>query len=104
MPVIRKGRVGDFIRGADTWLHSSQMLFFSFAWVVLLGVIVAAALSVVYVYLFSEKCALNNALTYIWAHLRGLLSPFSSISVGDCVPVIGGSDVPLNMVTEEQFF
>lgn len=104
MPVIRKGRIGDFIRGADTWLHSNQMLFFSFAWVVLLGVVIAAALSVIYVYLFSDKCDLSNALTYFVAHLKGLLSPFSSISVGECVPVKKGSDIPLKMITEEQFF
>lgn len=104
MPVIRKGRTGDFIRGADTWLHSNQMLFFSSAWVVLLGVIMAAALSIIYVYLFSDKCVVSNTFTYFLAHLKGLLNPFSSISVGECVPVGKGSNLPLSLITEEQFF
>ncbi|ELC0993272.1 hypothetical protein RII75_003551, partial [Vibrio cholerae] len=41
MATIRKGRVGDFVRGADTWLHSQQMLLFSGIWIFLPGVLLA---------------------------------------------------------------
>lgn len=104
MPEIRKGRIGDFIRGADTWLHGQQMFLFSFAWLVLLGFMLAAVVSFIYVWVSVDKCALSNAITYYWAHLKGMIHPFSSISISECVPIEGNGTLPLKFVTEEQFF
>lgn len=104
MPEIRKGRIGDFIRGADTWLHGQQMFLFSFAWLVLLGLIVAAVVSFMYVWVSMDKCALGNAITYYWAHVKGMIHPFSSISISECVPIEGNNSLPLKFVAEEQFF
>ncbi|NOH57646.1 type IV secretion system DNA-binding domain-containing protein [Alteromonas sp. 07-89-2] len=104
MPEIRKGKVGDFIRGADTWLHGQQMFFFSFAWLVLLGLIIATVVSCLYIWVSLDKCVLSNAITYCWAHLKGLIQPFSSITISECVPIEGNSTLPLKVITEEQFF
>ena len=104
MPEIRKGKIGNFIRGADTWLHGQQMFFFSFAWLVLLGLILAAALSIIYIWLSLDKCTLSNSATYYWAQLKGLIHPYSSIAIGECVPLGNSSSIPLKLVTEEQFF
>lgn len=104
MPEIRKGRVGDFIRGADTWLHGQQMFLFSFAWLILLGLILAAVVSFIYVWVSMDKCALSNTVTYYWAHLKGMIHPFSSVSISECVPIEGNGTLPLKLVTEEQFF
>ena len=104
MPEIRKGKIGNFIRGADTWLHGQQMFFFSFAWLVLLGLILAAALSLIYIWLSLDKCTLSNSATYYWAQLKGLIHPYSSIAIGECVPLGSNSSIPLKLVMEEQFF
>lgn len=104
MPEIRKGKIGNFIRGADTWLHGQQMFFFSFAWLVLLGLILAAALSIIYIWLSLDKCTLSNSATYYWAQLKGLIHPYSSIAIGECVPLGSNSSIPLKLVMEEQFF
>jgi hypothetical protein len=104
MPEIRKGRIGNFIRGADTWLHGQQMFLFSFAWLVLLGFILAAVVSFMYAWVSVDKCVLGNAITYYWAHLKALIHPFSSITIGECVPIDGSNTLPLEVVTEERFF
>ncbi|WP_236075068.1 type IV secretion system DNA-binding domain-containing protein [Marinobacter nauticus] len=104
MPEIRKGRIGNFIRGADTWLHGQQMFFFSFAWLVLLGLLLATALSLIYIWLSLDKCTLSNSATYYWAQLKGLIHPYSSIATGECVPLGSNSSIPLKLVMEEQFF
>ncbi|EEW2237428.1 DUF87 domain-containing protein [Escherichia coli] len=104
MPEIRKGLIGDFIRGADTWLHGNQMLLFSSAWVILLGVILAAVSSLIYTWIFSDMCSVGNAFTYYLAHIKSLILPFSSVSIGECVPIEGRSNLPLKLVIEEQFF
>ncbi|WP_018982177.1 type IV secretion system DNA-binding domain-containing protein [Salinimonas chungwhensis] len=104
MPEIRKGKIGNFIRGADTWLHGQQMFFFSFAWLVLLGLLLATALSLIYIWLSLDKCTLSNSATYYWAQLKGLIHPYSSIAIGECVPLGSNSSIPLKLVMEEQFF
>lgn len=104
MPEIKKGRIGNFIRGADTWLHGQQMFLFSFAWLVLLGLVLASVASFIYTWLSFDECILNNAITYYWAHLKVLIHPFSSITIGECVPIEGKGTVPLEVVTEERFF
>lgn len=104
MPEIRKGKIGNFIRGADTWLHGQQMFFFSFAWLVLLGLLLAAVLSLIYIWLSLDKCTLSNSATYYWAQLKGLIHPYSSIAIGECVPLGNNSSIPLKLITEEQFF
>jgi type IV conjugative transfer system coupling protein TraD len=103
MPEIRKGRIGDFIRGSDTWLHGSQMFFFSAAWIILFGIIISLLVASIYSWIVTDECAFSNAYTYCWAKLKSLVAPFSSVGIGSCVPV-EAKTVPSTFVTGEAFF
>lgn len=104
MATIRKGRVGDFVRGADTWLHSQQMLLFSGIWIFLPGVLLAIVGGLLYIGIDADKCVLQNANTYIWAQLKGLVQPFSSVTVGTCVALDGRDSLPSSVVINEPLF
>ncbi|WP_109402159.1 type IV secretion system DNA-binding domain-containing protein [Proteus terrae] len=104
MATIRKGRVGDFVRGADTWLHSQQMLLFSGVWIFLPGVLLAIVGGLLYIGIDADKCVLQNANTYIWAQLKGLVQPFSSVTVGTCVALDGRDSLPSSVVINEPLF
>lgn len=104
MPEIRKGRIGDFVRGADTWLHSNQMLLLSLTWVILLGAVIAVSISLVYVWLFSERCLFSNTVVFYWAQLKSLTQPFSFVTVNECLPIEGANRLPVRLIIEESFF
>ncbi|HGE6099928.1 TPA: type IV secretion system DNA-binding domain-containing protein [Vibrio cholerae] len=104
MATIRKGRVGDFVRGADTWLHSQQMLLFSGIWVFLPGVLLAIVVGLLYLWVDADKCVLQNTSTYLWAQLKGLVQPFSSVTVGTCVALDGRESLPSSVVINEPLF
>ncbi|EJL8267743.1 type IV secretion system DNA-binding domain-containing protein [Vibrio cholerae] len=104
MATIRKGRVGDFVRGADTWLHSQQMLLFSGIWIFLPGVLLAIVGGLLYIGIDADKCVLQNANTYIWAQLKGLVQPFSSVTVETCVALDGRDSLPSSVVINEPLF
>ena len=104
MATIRKGRVGDFVRGADTWLHSQQMLLFSGIWIFLPGVLLAIVGGLLYLWIDADKCVLQNASTYLLAQLKGLVQPFSSVSIGTCIAVDGRDSLPSSVVINEPLF
>ncbi|WKC42261.1 type IV secretion system DNA-binding domain-containing protein [Shewanella algae] len=104
MATIRKGRIGDFVRGADTWLHSQQMLLFSGIWIFLPGVLLAIVGGLLYIGIDADKCVLQNASTYLWAQLKGLVQPFSSVTVGTCVALDGRDSLPSSVVINEPLF
>ena len=104
MATIRKGRVGDFVRGADTWLHSQQMLLFSGIWIFLPGVLLAIVGGLLYLWIDADKCVLQNASTYLWAQLKALVQPFSSVTVGTCVALDGRDSLPSSVVINEPLF
>ncbi len=104
MATIRKGRVGDFVRGADTWLHSQQMLLFSGIWIFLPGVLLAIVGGLLYLWIDADKCVLQNASTYIWAQLKALVQPFSSVTIGTCVALDGRDSLPSSVVINEPLF
>ncbi|MBO2593520.1 type IV secretion system DNA-binding domain-containing protein [Shewanella algae] len=104
MATIRKGRVGDFVRGADTWLHSQQMLLFSGIWIFLPGVFLAIVMGLLYLWVDADKCVLQNTSTYLWAQLKGLVQPFSSVTVGTCVALDGRESLPSSVVINEPLF
>lgn len=104
MATIRKGRIGDFVRGADTWLHSQQMLLFSGIWIFLPGVLLAIAVGFLYLWIDSDKCVLQNASTYLLAQLKGLVQPFSIVSIGTCIAVDGRDSLPSSVVINEPLF
>lgn len=104
MATIRKGRVGDFVRGADTWLHSQQMLLFSGMWIFLPGVLLAIVGGLLYLWIDADKCVLQNASTYLWAQLKALVQPFSSVTIGTCVALDGRDSLPSSVVINEPLF
>ncbi|ENJ1614213.1 type IV secretion system DNA-binding domain-containing protein [Vibrio parahaemolyticus] len=104
MATIRKGRVGDFVRGADTWLHSQQMLLFSGIWIFLPGVLLAIVGGLLYIGIDADKCVLQNASTYLWAQLKALVQPFSSLTIGACVALDGRDSLPSSVVINEPLF
>lgn len=104
MATIRKGRIGDFVRGADTWLHSQQMLLFSGIWIFLPGVLLAIVGGLLYLWIDADKCVLQNASTYLLAQLKGLVQPFSSVSIGTCIAVDGRDSLPSSVVINEPLF
>ncbi len=104
MATIRKGRVGDFVRGADTWLHSQQMLLFSGIWIFLPGVLLAIVGCLLYIGIDADKCVLQNASTYLWAQLKALVQPFSSLTIGTCVALDGRDSLPSSVVINEPLF
>ncbi|RZP95088.1 type IV secretion system DNA-binding domain-containing protein [Vibrio vulnificus] len=104
MATIRKGRVGDFVRGADTWLHSQQMLLFSGIWIFLPGVLLAIVGGLLYIGIDADKCVLQNAITYLWAQLKALIQPFSSLTIGTCVALDGRDSLPSSVVINEPLF
>lgn len=104
MATIRKGRVGDFVRGADTWLHSQQMLLFSGIWIFLPGVLLAIVGGLLYIGIDADKCVLQNASTYLWAQLKALVQPFSSLAIGTCVALDGRDSLPSSVVINEPLF
>ncbi|WP_335912710.1 type IV secretion system DNA-binding domain-containing protein [Shewanella indica] len=104
MATIRKGRVGDFVRGADTWLHSQQMLLFSGIWIFLPGVLLAIVGGLLYLWIDADKCVLQNASTYLWAQLKTLVQPFSSVTIGTCVALDGRDSLPSSVVINEPLF
>ncbi|ENP8181823.1 type IV secretion system DNA-binding domain-containing protein [Shewanella xiamenensis] len=104
MATIKKGRIGDFVRGADTWLHSQQMLLFSGIWIFLPGVLLAIVGGLLYLLIDADKCVLQNASTYLWAQLKGLVQPFSSVTVGTCVALDGRESLPSSVVINEPLF
>ncbi|HDY7752873.1 TPA: type IV secretion system DNA-binding domain-containing protein [Vibrio vulnificus] len=104
MATIRKGRVGDFVRGADTWLHSQQMLLFSGIWIFLPGVLLAIGGGLLYIGIDADKCVLQNASTYLWAQLKALVKPFSSLTIGTCVALDGRDSLPSSVVINEPLF
>ncbi len=104
MATIRKGRVGDFVRGADTWLHSQQMLLFSGIWIFLPGVLLAIVGGLLYLWIDADKCVLQNASTYLWAQLKALVQPFSSLTIGTCVALDGRDSLPSSVVINEPLF
>ncbi|MCD8561439.1 MAG: type IV secretion system DNA-binding domain-containing protein [Shewanella xiamenensis] len=104
MATIRKGRIGDFVRGADTWLHSQQMLLFSGIWIFLPGVLLAIVGGLLYLWVDADKCVLQNTSTYLWAQLKGLVQPFSSVTVGTCVALDGRESLPSSVVINEPLF
>ncbi|EGQ8315292.1 hypothetical protein BBL91_08910 [Vibrio parahaemolyticus] len=104
MATIRKGRVGDFVRGADTWLHSQQMLLFSGIWIFLPGVLLAIVGGLLYIGIDADKCVLQNANTYLWAQLKALVQPFSSLTIGTCVALDGRDSLPSSVVINEPLF
>ncbi|MDL3985889.1 type IV secretion system DNA-binding domain-containing protein [Shewanella xiamenensis] len=104
MATIRKGRIGDFVRGADTWLHSQQMLLFSGIWIFLPGVLLAIVGGLLYLWIDADKCVLQNTSTYLWAQLKGLVQPFSSVTVGTCVALDGRESLPSSVVINEPLF
>ncbi|NMD51516.1 type IV secretion system DNA-binding domain-containing protein [Shewanella sp. DNRA4] len=104
MATIRKGRIGDFVRGADTWLHSQQMLLFSGIWIFLPGVLLAIIGGLLYLWIDADKCVLQNTSTYLWAQLKGLVQPFSSVTVGTCVALDGRESLPSSVVINEPLF
>ncbi|EKF9762304.1 type IV secretion system DNA-binding domain-containing protein [Vibrio cholerae] len=104
MATIRKGRVGDFVRGADTWLHSQQMLLFSGIWIFLPGVLLAIVGGLLYIWIDADKCVLQNASTYLWAQLKALVQPFSSVTIGTCVALDGRDSLPSSVVINEPLF
>ncbi|MBG2935148.1 type IV secretion system DNA-binding domain-containing protein [Proteus mirabilis] len=104
MATIRKGRVGDFVRGADTWLHSQQMLLFSGIWIFLPGVLLAIVVGLLYLWVDADKCVLQNASTYLWAQLKALVQPFSSVTIGTCVALDGRDSLPSSVVINEPLF
>ncbi|TVL52130.1 hypothetical protein AYI98_04860 [Shewanella algae] len=104
MATIRKGRVGDFVRGADTWLHSQQMLLFSGIWIFLPGVLLAIVGGLLYIGIDADKCVLQNASTYLWAQLKALVQPFSSVTIGTCVALDGRDSLPSSVVINEPLF
>ncbi|EGR4373089.1 DUF87 domain-containing protein [Vibrio cholerae] len=104
MATIRKGRVGDFVRGADTWLHSQQMLLFSGIWIFLPGVLLAIVGGLLYIWIDADKCVLQNASTYLWAQLKALVQPFSSVTIGTCVVLDGRDSLPSSVVINEPLF
>lgn len=104
MATIRKGRVGDFVRGADTWLHSQQMLLFSGIWIFLPGVLLAIVGGLLYIGIDADKCVLQNASTYLWAQLKVLVQPFSSLTIGTCVALDGRDSLPSSVVINEPLF
>ncbi|HIF5660089.1 TPA: type IV secretion system DNA-binding domain-containing protein [Vibrio parahaemolyticus] len=104
MATIRKGRVGDFVRGADTWLHSQQMLLFSGIWIFLPGVLLAIVGGLLYIGIDADKCVLQNASTYLWAQLKALVQPFSSLTIGTCVALDGRDSLPSSVVINEPLF
>lgn len=104
MATIRKGRVGDFVRGADTWLHSQQMLLFSGIWIFLPGVLLAIVGGLLYIGIDADECVLQNASTYLWAQLKALVQPFSSVTIGTCVALDGRDSLPSSVVINEPLF
>ncbi|EGQ8262033.1 TPA: type IV secretion system DNA-binding domain-containing protein [Vibrio diabolicus] len=104
MATIRKGRVGDFVRGADTWLHSQQMLLFSGIWIFLPGVLLAIVGGLLYIGIDADKCVVQNASTYLWAQLKALVQPFSSLTIGTCVALDGRDSLPSSVVINEPLF
>ncbi|EKT4488952.1 type IV secretion system DNA-binding domain-containing protein [Shewanella algae] len=104
MATIRKGRVGDFVRGADTWLHSQQMLLFSGIWIFLPGVLLAIVGGLLYIGIDADKCVLQNASTYLWAQLKALVQPFASVTIGTCVALDGRDSLPSSVVINEPLF
>ncbi|EJC7034881.1 type IV secretion system DNA-binding domain-containing protein [Vibrio parahaemolyticus] len=104
MATIRKGRVGDFVRGADTWLHSQQMLLFSGIWIFLPGVLLAIVGGLLYIGIDADKCVLQNASIYLWAQLKALVQPFSSLTIGTCVALDGRDSLPSSVVINEPLF
>ncbi|HBN6177382.1 TPA: type IV secretion system DNA-binding domain-containing protein [Vibrio parahaemolyticus] len=104
MATIRKGRVGDFVRGADTWLHSQQMLLFSGIWIFLPGVLLAIVGGLLYTGIDADRCVLQNASTYLWAQLKALVQPFSSLTIGTCVALDGRDSLPSSVVINEPLF
>ncbi|ENM3824450.1 type IV secretion system DNA-binding domain-containing protein [Vibrio cholerae] len=104
MATIRKGRIGDFVRGADTWLHSQQMLLFSGIWIFLPGVLLAIVGGLLYLLIDADKCVLQNTSTYLWAQLKGLVQPFSSVTLGTCVALDGRESLPSSVVINEPLF
>lgn len=104
MATIRKGRIGDFVRGADTWLHSQQMLLFSGIWIFLPGVLLAIVGGLLYIGIDADKCVLQNASTYLWAQLKALVQPFSSVTIGTCVALDGRDSLPSSVVINEPLF
>ncbi|EHH2456263.1 type IV secretion system DNA-binding domain-containing protein [Vibrio parahaemolyticus] len=104
MATIRKGRVGDFVRGADTWLHSQQMLLFSGIWIFLPGVLLAIVGGLLYIGIDADRCVLQNASTYLWAQLKALVQPFSSLTIGTCVALDGRDSLPSSVVINEPLF
>ncbi|WP_447018269.1 type IV secretion system DNA-binding domain-containing protein [Shewanella algae] len=104
MATIRKGRVGDFVRGADTWLHSQQMLLFSGIWIFLPGVLLAIVGGLLYIGIDADKCVLQNASKYLWAQLKALVQPFSSVTIGTCVALDGRDSLPSSVVINEPLF
>ncbi|ENG8003047.1 type IV secretion system DNA-binding domain-containing protein [Vibrio parahaemolyticus] len=104
MATIRKGRVGDFVRGADTWLHSQQMLLFSGIWIFLPGVLLAIVGGLLYIGIDADKCVLQNASTYLWAQLKALVQPFSSLTIGTCVALDWRDSLPSSVVINEPLF
>lgn len=104
MATIRKGRVGDFVRGADTWLHSQQMLLFSGIWIFLPGVLLAIVGGLLYIGIDADKCVLQNASTYLWSQLKALVQPFSSVTIGTCVALDGRDSLPSSVVINEPLF
>ncbi|MEZ8195359.1 type IV secretion system DNA-binding domain-containing protein [Vibrio cortegadensis] len=104
MATIRKGRVGDFVRGADTWLHSQQMLLFSGIWIFLPGVLLAIVGGLLYIGIDADRCVLQNASTYLWAQLKALIQPFSSLTIGTCVALDGRDSLPSSVVINEPLF
>ncbi|EHG8656520.1 type IV secretion system DNA-binding domain-containing protein [Shewanella putrefaciens] len=104
MATIRKGRVGDFVRGADTWLHSQQMLLFSGIWIFLPGVLLAIVGGLLYIGIDADECVLQNASTYLWAQLKALVQPFSSVTIGTCIALDGRDSLPSSVVINEPLF
>ncbi|ENJ1704352.1 type IV secretion system DNA-binding domain-containing protein [Vibrio parahaemolyticus] len=104
MATIRKGRVGDFVRGADTWLHSQQMLLFSGIWIFLPGVLLAIVGGLLYIGIDADRCVLQNASTYLWAQLKALVQPFSSLTIGTCVALDRRDSLPSSVVINEPLF
>lgn len=101
MPRLRDGKIGDFTRGFDTWLHAKQMLLLSAAWIVLLCASLSMVFAVIAVIGFSDQCTKSQALSYVQAKFGVLVKPFSSVEVLDCSDGTSHS-MPARIVAESR--
>jgi type IV conjugative transfer system coupling protein TraD len=80
------------------------MLLFSGIWIFLPGVLLAIVGGLLYIGIDADECVLQNASTYLWAQLKALVQPFSSVTIGTCVALDGRDSLPSSVVINEPLF